>query len=133
MFGSCSDGSSDGASRPPAPPAQVITGEDVTVRGTVTDAPAPHVVIVGRAGRDPLVVIFRQPTAAVVGSVLEVTGRVRTLRVAEFESELGTDLEPAVDRFEGASCLVVSDLGGGVGAARTKGSDPLRDGGPPSG
>jgi len=63
---------------------------------------------VGRAGQDPSLVIFRRPTAVVVGRVVEVTGRVRTLRVSELEAELGTDLEPAVDRFEGLSCLVVS-------------------------
>lgn len=109
LLGGCSNESSDRVSRPPSPPPQV-TGEDVTVRGTVTDAPARHVVIVGRADREPLVVVLRQPTAPVVGTVLEVTGRVRTFRVAELEAELGTDLEPAVDRLEGGSCLVVSDV-----------------------
>ena len=119
VLGGCSSESSDRVSRPPAPPPQV-TGEDVTVRGTVTDAPARHVVIVGRADREPLVVILRQPTGPVVGTVLEVTGRVRTFRVAELEAELGTDLEPAVDRFEGGSCLVVSDVPAPRSAPLTK-------------
>lgn len=107
LLAGCGDGGPETAA--PHPP-QVTTGSDVTVRGPVTEVPGRHVITIGRAGQEPLVVIFRQPMTVAVGSVLEVTGRVRTLRVAELESELGVDLVPAVDRFEGVSCLLASHV-----------------------
>lgn len=108
ILGGCGIGGTDRARPDPASPPEMVVGRDVTIRGPVTDVPARQVVTVGRAGQEPLVVILRQPTTVVVGSVLEVTGRVRTFRLAELEAELGMDLEPAVERFEGVSCLLVS-------------------------
>ncbi|MDQ4133240.1 MAG: hypothetical protein M3179_08565 [Actinomycetota bacterium] len=108
LLGGCGDGDGDRGAGGPAGPGQPTAGREVTVRGTVTDIPGRQVVVVGRAGYEPSLVIFRQPTSIVVGSVLEVTGRVRTMRVAELEAELGTDLEPSAERFEGQSCLLVS-------------------------
>jgi hypothetical protein len=110
LLGACGDGAPDRGTSDPGPPPQITAGSDVTVRGPVTDVPGRHVVTIGRAGQEPLVVIFRQPTTVAVGSVLEVTGRVRTLRVGELEAELGIDLEPAVERFEGLSSLVASSF-----------------------
>lgn len=112
LLAGCGDGGPETAAPHPGPPPQVTIGSDVTVRGPVTEVPGRHVITIGRAGQEPLVVIFRQPTTVAVGSVLEVTGRVRTLRVAELESELRVDLEPAVERFEGVSCLLASYVSG---------------------
>ena len=112
LLGGCGHGGPDGAAPGPAPRPQLSTGRDVTVRGPVTQVLSGHVVTIGGAGQDPLVVVFRQPTAVTLGRVLEVTGRVRTFRAAELEAEVGTDLAAAVGRFEGATYLLVSSVGG---------------------
>ncbi len=107
LLGACGS-DPDRAVPPTAPSSPAPAAGDVTVRGPVTEVLGGHALTVGRSGQEPLVVVFRHPPAVPVGAVVEVTGRVRTLRVVELEGELGIDLEPEVERFEGASCLVVT-------------------------
>ncbi len=80
-----------------------MTGEVVRTIG-------PHVVEIGGAPADAVVVVIPFRHTLTPGVRAEVTGRVRTFRRVAQELELGIDLGPDVAQFEGARSLVVSSV-----------------------
>ncbi|MDQ4133107.1 MAG: hypothetical protein M3179_07870 [Actinomycetota bacterium] len=109
-------GNRDGATRrrpEPTPPArEPLRGAEVSVKGRVTATYGSHVFEVG-SGPERVIVVLARPHVHVIGSDVEVTGRVRTFRRQEIEAELGVGLGPEVSPLEEASCLVATNLGGG--------------------
>lgn len=100
--------------RPAAPaPSTVGGGEtpgpELTVSGRVTRTVTAYVFEVGREEAGPLLVVSPRRNSAPAGAVVQVTGRVRTLRVVPLAAELRIDLDdPRLRRFEGQTVLVAA-------------------------
>lgn len=102
----------DEAVRPsPAPTTRAnVDGVEVTLTGQIMRTFGMHVIQLGTAPRDPLIVVLRRPEPVFVGQRVEVSGEVRTFRRAELQSELAVDLGAEVHNLEGQRCLLARSV-----------------------
>ncbi len=107
LTGGCAESTAD---RDPGPVVATtrgaVDGADVTLTGQVTAAFGDHVVQLGSAPAEPVLVVLRTRNTVPVGTHLEVSGRIRTFAAARLGAELGVDLGPDARRFDGQRCLV---------------------------
>ncbi len=99
------------SSRGPGPGAAAVTTPstdrgDVTLTGQVTRSFGDHVIQIGTGPAEPVLVVLPTPSSFSVGARVEVSGRIRTFDPAGLGVELGVDLGPDAQRFEGERCLV---------------------------
>ncbi len=87
-----------------------VKSSDVTLTGQVTRAFGQYVIQLGTTPREPVLVVFRTPSAYPVGARLEVSGRVRTFARAEIEAEFGVPLGSEVESFDGSRCVVAASV-----------------------
>ncbi len=85
-------------------------GASLSVTGEVVRTVGPHVVEIGGAPPDGVVVVIPFRHTLRPGVRVEVTGRVRTFRPVELELELGIDLGADVVQFDGSRSLVARSL-----------------------
>ena len=102
----CGDGS-----RGPEPGAAAVTTPstdraDVTLTGQVARSFGDHVFQLGTGPAEPVLVVLATPSSLAVGARVEVSGRIRTFDPARLGVELGVDLGPDAQHFEGQRCLV---------------------------
>jgi hypothetical protein len=105
----------DGAPPPPSAPPSVdrggTPGPGLTVTGEVTRRIEDRTFELGRDGPGPLLVLSVDRSDVDLGAVVTVTGRLRTLRIASLETELGIDLaDERLAAFEGAAILVATTV-----------------------
>ena len=108
--GSCRE---SGDAVPPAPASTArgaVDGAEVTLTGQITRVFGPHVIQLGDAPGDPLIVVLRRPEPILVGQRVEVNGEVRTFRRADLESELAVEFGPEVHGLEGQRCLLARSV-----------------------
>ncbi|HWC11727.1 MAG TPA: hypothetical protein VG455_10935 [Acidimicrobiales bacterium] len=110
-LGSCT-ASRDDALHRAAPPTTPVarTGEDITVAGRITRTFGAHVIQLGSASREPLIVVLRRAEPVFDGQRVAVSGDVRTFRRAELESELAVDLGSETVGLEGQRCLLADSV-----------------------
>ena len=81
--------------------------DEITLSGRVTALFGAHLFAVG-SGAERVVVVTATPVRVSIGSDVDVTGRVRTFRRQEIETELGVDLGERANELEETSCLLAS-------------------------
>ncbi len=82
----------------------------ITLTGHVTRSFGNHVVQLGTAPSEPVIVVFPRASAFPEGARVEVSGRIRTFSKADIEAELGIELGPEVDGLAGAKCLIAASV-----------------------
>lgn len=107
-LGSCGDSRKD-VVRPATAPV-THDGKDVTVAGRITRTFGAHVIQLGSARGDPLIVVLRRAEPLLEGQRVAVSGDVRTFRRAELESELAVDLGSETVGLEGQRCLLARSV-----------------------
>lgn len=90
--------------------APVADPSTVTLTGQVTRSFGTHVVQLGTAPSEPVLVVLPTPSSFRQGVRLEVIGRITTCVPETLEGELGVDLGPEVDVLEGSTCLVAASV-----------------------
>ena len=109
----CADGTQGAPSGRGATASSTTTLRDVagvTLTGQVTRSVGNHVVQLGTAPTEPVLVVLREPGLYPTGTRLTATGRISTFVRAEMEEELGVDLGPEVEGLTGERCLVAVEV-----------------------
>ena len=83
---------------------------DVTLTGRVAGSFGDHLIHLGTEPAEPVLVVLRTPSSLAVGTRVEVSGRIRTFDLATLRAELGVDLGPDAQRFQGERCLVAGTV-----------------------
>ncbi len=78
----------------------------VTLTGQVAASLGDHLIQLGNGPAEPVLVVVPTANTVPVGARVEVSGRIRTLERERLAAELGVDLGPEAQPFEGARCLV---------------------------
>ncbi len=107
LTGGCEESTTDRDAGPAVATTLGAAGAaDVTLTGEVAAAFGDHVIQLGSAPAEPVLVVLPTPNTFPVGTHVEVRGRIRTFEAARLGSELGVDLGAEAGRFEGQRCLV---------------------------
>ncbi|MFP5319833.1 MAG: hypothetical protein ACLGI2_16260 [Acidimicrobiia bacterium] len=82
----------------------------MTLTGEVARSFGRHVVQLGTAPTEPVLVVLRESGLYPPGTRLTVRGRISTFVRSQLEEELGVDLGAEVEGLTGERCLVAVEV-----------------------